>query len=90
MARNRSIDHVLIHLTWPDAIRIEDADSCPCCHYDELYSFVVPEFDKFSDDGTYQLCGYACTHCGWSNAGMRNISQIDIAARGGGGKGEPV
>jgi len=89
MGRGIQIDHDILRAYWPDAVRVLPSGECPVCHDDSEYSFVLPEFDQFTPDGTYQNCGYWCSNCGWSNAGSREISQMDIQAHGGGGQEEP-
>lgn len=89
MNRLKQVITEIIREKWPLADRIEPAGKCPNCRAHALWSFILPEWDVITWDGTYQLCGHWCENCGWSQPGARKISQMDSEAHGGAGKGEP-
>jgi hypothetical protein len=80
----------IILLNWPRAYAIEGPEKCPSCSCQSEYSFLLPGFDDIRPDGTYQTCGFWCARCGWSNAGARPISQMNILPTGGAGRDEPL
>lgn len=90
MRTNATLVKIIIREIHPDAIRLKYDGECPDCHFYALWSYVLPEFDKITSDGTYQQCGFYCVNCEWGNAGARLISQIDIDAHSGAGIGGPV
>lgn len=85
----QTVTEALIQEKWPHADRVQYAGQCPNCRAHSSWSFVIPEWDLITWDGAYQMCGYFCTNCQWSNAGAREISQLDTWAHGGGEQGEP-